>query len=120
MASGEMKKLLEELKAIDPACYDEIWRWALWQEDQDDYENETEEHDYENHRNDVIQGCVQRAVVARGWHWLLEDGDPSITCGMFQCDIFDSEYNTMKCYVPGDSPAKAILAAYIAARRAQP
>jgi len=114
-----MKKLLEELKAIDRACYDEIWQWALWQVgDEGPYAGD--EPEYLKHRDDVIQGACQRAITRSGWHWLLEDGDPSITCGMFQCDIFDSDYNTIKCYVQGDSPAKAILTAYITARKVKP
>jgi len=113
-----MKKLLEELKQLDPACYDEIWQWALWLEEEGGFA--ADDPVYLKHRNDVIQGACQRAIAARGWHWLLEDGDPVITKGLFQCDIFDSGYNALKCYIGGDSPAKAILTCYLAAMKAQP
>ncbi|MCK9569002.1 hypothetical protein M0R72_08680 [Candidatus Pacearchaeota archaeon] len=104
----EMKKLLEELKTIDPACYAEIERGL----EQVDIEYE----------EDIIQGALQRAIVTKGWHWLLENSDPSVRTdvGGFVFDICDKNYDVLAGYIQGDSPAKAILTAYLAARKAQP
>jgi len=112
-----MKELLEELKKLDPACYDEIWRWALWLEDPDFGEYKADDPEYLRHRDDVIQGCVQRACG--GWY-LKQSRDSGgklfiATIGEVQDRDWNDEWKG-----EGDSPAKAILTAYIAARKAHP
>lgn len=112
-----MKELLEELKKIDPACYEEIWQWALWIEEEgevDDIER------FENHRDDVIQGCVQRACEARGWAWMNKIHMGS---GIHDAEIYWKTRENWKDHGGmakfGHSPAEAILTAYLAARKAQ-
>jgi hypothetical protein len=64
---------------------------------------------------DHVQCECQRAIGKRGWHWLLEDADPSLKTisGKFLCDICDSKYTTLADYIEGETPADAILAAYV-------
>lgn len=116
-----MKALLEELKTIDRACYDEIWAWALWLEDPDFGEYEPNDPNYLKHRDDVIQGACQRAIAAyRGKHF-TEDRFYEVSCddiGIYQAKIFNRL--GLMAVETCDSPAKAILTAYIAARKAQP
>ncbi|MCK9571155.1 hypothetical protein M0R72_19555, partial [Candidatus Pacearchaeota archaeon] len=74
------------------------------------------------YEEDIIQGALQRAIVTKGWHWLLENSDPSI-CACINgvvCDICDKNYDVLAGYIQGDTPAKAILAAYLAARKVRP
>lgn len=91
-----MKQLLEELKILDPNCYDEI-ACGLEQVD----------IEYEE---DIIQGCVQRTISARDWFCSMTvAGSP----------IFEVIINGKKYVKRTDSSANAILTAYIAARKAQ-
>ena len=68
---------------------------------------------------DHIQGCIQRVIAARGWmpiislHWVgIERKIP-----VWYVDIRDHENFTIKSH-QADTPAAAILAAYIEAVRA--
>ena len=74
-----------------------------------------EQHIYQ----DLTQGCIQRVIAARGWmpiislHWVgIERKIP-----VWYVDIRDHEIFTIKSH-QADTPAAAILAAYIEAVRA--
>ena len=119
-----MWKLLEELAEIDAKTYEKISFACM-----DAFEGHTPESMLDDSPNDeveivcdLIQGACQRVIAARGWHWLLEDSDPSIrtNVGGFVCDICDKNYDVLAGYIQGDTPAKAILAAYLAARKVRP
>jgi hypothetical protein len=97
-----MKELLEELKKIDPDFYDEIARGL----EQVDIEYE----------EDIVQGCVQRAIAAGGWTYQVSRTFQGTSYGKI---ITQNEDGT-KWFHPGDSPAKAILSAYLSAIRIQP
>lgn len=111
-----MRELLEELKTLDPACYDEIWQWALWQEENGDYASDAPV--YMEHRNDVIQGACQRACAARKWS-LTQLSTMWYEGEQYDAEICDLDANTIG-EATADSHAESILAAYITARKAQP
>jgi hypothetical protein len=111
-----MRKLLEELKKIDPACYEEIARGL----EQVDIEYE----------EDIIQGACQRAVAARGWGH--ESGMYGIGFGTeegefrwiqtgweYRAFVLDPHSHPIASS-RGDTPATAILSAYLSAIRSQP
>ena len=64
----------------------------------------------------ILQGCIQRAIQARGWHWLLEEADQSMKLnGTFLAYIADQNFDDLATYITADTPAEAILVAYLAA-----
>ncbi len=98
-----MRELLKELAKIDPDCYAEIERGL----EQVDIEYE----------DDIIQGACQRAIVARKWGYsqIAKINDDHV------CEIWwPGACGMDSAKLPGNTPAEAILAAYIAARKAQP
>ena len=104
-----MKELLEELKTIDPACYDEIAR-GLGQVD----------IEYEE---DIIQGACQRAVAAQKWEFRLGSAMMDESKKGFYCAIMhrvSSMWLDLVVSKEAASAAESILTAYIAARKAQP
>lgn len=111
-----MKKLLEELKKIDPACYDEIWQWSLWMEEDERYT--PNDPKYINHRNDVIQGACQRACTARKWS-VTQQSTMWYEGEQYDAEICDLDANTIG-EATADSHAEAILTCYLAAMKAQP
>ena len=58
---------------------------------------------------DIIQGCLQRAIERRGWGFQLmrSTGGKCLADISTKSDIVDGK--------PGDSPAEALLAAYLEA-----
>lgn len=92
---------LLRLKELDPDLYSEI-------------ADACEKVDIE-FEEDVIQGCLQRAIEKRGWGWQVQTFDDP-----------DPAKNFYIAYVVGDghenkadknSPAAALLAAYLEARQ---
>lgn len=57
---------------------------------------------------DIIQGCIQRAIVGRGWGFAICEK-------MADVSTPDNIYDSPLC----DSPAEALLAAYITAVRGE-
>lgn len=87
----QVQYLLEKLKAIDPATYDEIARVRL-------------EGAYIEYEDDLIQGIIQRAAIKRGWYC-------QVAWGGYIGFMATVEGNTEE----GDSFASALLAAYLEA-----
>ena len=109
-----LSELLEELKVADPETYEEIshLEFVGW-------------HQPRNQALDHLQGCIQRACERREWHWLVcmdcwREGEyraeMSIISESCISDMVEITTIAMKW---GDSAAEALLAAYIAAVRAE-
>ena len=116
-----MKKLLEVLKAKDPACYEDIRRRVIIDVDED-FEIYASNQTYGENVDDTIVGCVSRGIAARGWNYYVgidgndfdqETGERLPGAGIWNNENLDEAW-------AGDSPAKAILTAYLAAIEAQP
>lgn len=114
-----MKQLLEELKRIDPVTYHEIVNfgyiggeanYAKWIAV---YDNSPPECDY-------IQGCIQRAIFDLGYMFSVSRIWPRGALSTFQwkARIFIDPDNIIE--IRAESPAKAILLAYIATKKAWP
>lgn len=95
-----VRGILEELKRLDPACYAEIERGLA----QVDIEYE----------EDIIQGACQRAIAAIGGYQDIT----GIKCKGYRwmAYIHCSEIDLTAQSSLGESPAKALLSSYIAAR----
>ena len=91
--------LLSRLKTCDPACYQEIMTY--------------QQNGWTHPRNqalDYLQGVCQRACVTRRWDWQIRTfyADPLYYIAYVIGDGRDYEGQ-------GDSPASAILEAYVKA-----
>ena len=104
--------LLEELKQVDPETYR---KWF----------NDYDVLGLDQWQLDSLQGCIQRACEKREWHWLVcmdcwREGEyraeMSIISESCISDMVEITTIAMKW---GDSDAEALLAAYIAAVRAE-
>jgi hypothetical protein len=114
-----MKELLEELKTIDPACYEDIRRRVIYAMDED-FKLYVTNQTFRENVDDTIQGACQRACVARGWPMVIGfDCDPD-NPKMYEVDICGGEVDGLLGKARAKSPAKAILTAYLEARKAQP
>lgn len=114
----EMKKLLEELKQLDPACYEDIRRRVIYAMDED-FKLYVTNQTFRENVDDTIQGCVQRVVAARGWRVIILSAPDHARVVIDE--TVDGMGGTRKIVeLEASSPAKAILTAYIAARKAQP
>ena len=83
---------LTELQKANPGLYSVIREYSR-------------EHSPDDPRyNDIIQGCLQRAIETRGWNWNLNETDKRY-CAMIAS--FKSVYDGFS-----DSPAEALLSAY--------
>ena len=102
--------LLEELQEVDFEVWKDIRFLAantmVFPEPRD---IPLEQHIYQ----DLIQGCIQRAIAAKNG-WNFKQGLRR-TDGMYWA-IVDSGYPGKRIFA--DTPAAAILAAYVAAKRA--
>jgi hypothetical protein len=113
-----MKKLLEDLKKLDQETYEKINDISIAL------------HGYDVDRNPnsrtirhIIQGEIQIAVAARGWHWRLASAQMDESERGYSCVVMHrvhSMWMDMVATRESDSPAKAILTAYLAAIRSQP
>jgi hypothetical protein len=94
--------LLEELKVADPETYEEIVGW----------------HQPRNQALDHLQGCIQRACERPDHQWPFHVAyypPEGPTAPYYQAYIWP----VLKCHTAkADTPAEALLAAYIAAVRA--
>jgi len=107
-----MRELLEELYEMDYKTYEEIYNTLRHFEISPDRGGAIV--------NDLIQGCIQRAIAARGWAWMTK---LHFSC-TYNAEIYWKTGKTWKNHGGiahfGDSPAKAILSVYLAAIRSQP
>ena len=105
--------LLEELKEVDPKLYDDISHLELigWQQPR-------------NQAMDHLQGSIQRACERQKWHWTImkdpyQDGYRAEIAVVSESHLSDHiciDDLAIKC---ATSPTEALLAAYIAAVRAE-
>ena len=96
-----LSELLEELKEVDPKLYDDISHLELigWQQPR-------------NQAMDHLQGGIQRACEKQELFY----GQFSMSHpGPYSADITDANNVDHHWFGVGDSPAEALLAAYIAA-----
>ena len=117
MSDTAITALLEELREVDFDAWKDI-RFLLGNVGMDNGPREIplEQHIYQ----DLIQGCIQRAIAARPDHWIISQW---MSQDKWQAMIrrgprgyTDTEYMHIG---EGDTPAAAILAAYIEAVRAR-
>ena len=106
--------LLEELKEVDPKLYDDISHLELigWQQPR-------------NQAMDHLQGCIQRACERRGWTWNVCKQTPEEEKSHYAeiCEIgpgYDGDYYNQYhesgiTWKEANSPAEALLGAYITA-----
>ena len=106
--------LLEELKEVDPKLYDDISHLELigWQQPR-------------NQAMDHLQGCIQRACERRGWTWSVYKQTPEeekshyaeiseIGPG-YDGDYYNQYHESCITWKEANSPAEALLGAYITA-----
>lgn len=96
-----IKELLDKLKEIDEETYDDILNLELigW-------------HKPRNMALDHLQGCIQRACKQNDWFY----GQFSMSHqGPYSADITDANNVDNHWFGTGNSPAEAILTAYVTA-----
>lgn len=105
--------LLEELRGVDAKAYDDISHLELvgWQQPR-------------NRAMDHLQGCIQRACERRGWeieqNYRTRGRDGNLPKNMRHYAVITSWDKDVHTYRGmGNSATKALLAAYIAAVRAE-
>jgi hypothetical protein len=106
--------LLEELKEVDPKLYDDISHLELigWQQSR-------------NQAMDHLQGCIQWACEKQGWTWSVHKQTPEEEKSHYAeiCEIdpgYDGDYYNQYhesgiTWKEANSPAEALLGAYITA-----
>lgn len=123
--------LLEELKRVDPETWAKYFQlvertrydfWPVWVADPTTKEYSSES---EIIFNSIIQASIQRACERRGWTWRLFKQTPDNEkshCGEiggiapgYEGDCYEQYHEFCIASVEGDSPAEALLAAFIAA-----
>ncbi|MCK9571440.1 hypothetical protein M0R72_21000 [Candidatus Pacearchaeota archaeon] len=71
----------------------------------------------------ILQAVLQEAITSRGWLWSLsaeDKGHPlSIAGTPYTCHLWDEDINEMVMDVSGESPAQALLEAYLSAIEVQ-
>ncbi len=98
-----MRDLLEELRTKDPACYEDIRRRVII--DSEAYDSD---QTFRENVDDTIQGCLQRACIARQWVIVLQGfSESEYTCDLVEDDIIASSN--------GSSFTDALLKAYLEA-----
>jgi hypothetical protein len=114
MTDATIAALLEELREVDPETMTAInfYSKGLQGFDIDTNPNKLV-------KEDIIQGCIQRATTARPDHWIISQWMSQdkwrATIRRGPRGYTDPEYMHIG---EGDTPAAAILAAYIGAKRA--
>lgn len=106
-----MKELLEKLKSLDPTTYERYIGSDLVSSDQPEYISAwilTE-----SAKMAWLQACVQDAISGKGWPYQIAYYPPEGPTKWFYRAYLWPE---IKCVIEqSDSPAKSLLAAYIAA-----
>ena len=109
-----LSELLEGLKVADPETYEEIshLEFVGW-------------HQPRNQALDHLQGCIQRACERREWTWCIYKQTPEeknshyadiskIVSG-YDGDYWHEDHESCITWEDANSPAEALLAAYVAA-----
>lgn len=106
-----MKELLEKLKLLDPATWN---RYEETELDSDDWEDTVFiDHLSESAQMAWLQAVLQDAISGKGWPYQIAYYPPEgPTKWFYRAYIWPK----IKCVMEqSDSPAKSLLAAYIAA-----
>lgn len=113
-----MNKLLDRLKQVDPTTYENIanclaWAEVQWEELCPEYEGDKpyipEDAEISTPMEYLIQGVLQDAISGKGWSLSQHQG-------LGKCGAvirYHANFDPITGY--GESPAKSLLAAYIAA-----
>jgi len=118
---ADISELLDRLKVADPGTYETAQL----------YTREVAECDARY--QDIVQGCIQRAIAVRGWVFDIEgkigfDSYPpsagyvasiSELGAGYDGDYYNPRHQYCICESRGDTPSEAILASYLAALEAQ-
>lgn len=110
-----MKELLSKLQKADPACYEDIRRRVIIDVDED-FEIYAGDQTYRENVDDTIQGCICRAIAAKGYMFSISHIWPkeSLPAYEWKARIFIDPDNIVE--IRSNSPAESILRAYIGAR----
>jgi hypothetical protein len=103
-----MKDKLEELRKLDPACYEDIRRRVIIDADED-FEIYDTDQTFRENVDDTIIGCVCRACEKRGWNWQVQTWNASNEKFYIAYVIGDGK----DAGAQKDSSAMAITEAYI-------
>jgi len=98
----DLTALLEKLRKADPATCNEVLHFEL-----------AGYHQPRNQVLDHLQGCLQRACEARGWYVTIETS--KIEPYLWRALIMRTDGRTWDHDAVWDSPATALLSAYISA-----
>jgi len=107
-----MKDSLTRLQKCDPATYDRVFNWLkniVWDLIKEDPERYFLERGPYPLRDAILQACLQEAIAANKWFFYIQ---------------WDTHYgwlasiNEAEEPCEGDTPAAALLAAYVAAKEA--
>ena len=107
-----LTELLEELKQVDPETYR---KWF----------NDYDVLGLDQWQLDSLQGCIQRACEKRKWTWCISKQPPDeknshyadiskIVSG-YDGDYWHEDHESCITWEDANSPAEALLAAYVAA-----
>lgn len=109
MAENDMETMLKELKEVDEETWQKIDAYGIGEWGHPDaFLDEC-----------IIQGCIQRAIATREWRLeqtIFRGGMPRYKAAIFCTFLPEIVYGDYIGH--GDTPAAAILAAYVAAKRA--
>ena len=115
MSDANIPALLEELWEVDF----ETWKDIMFLLSNSMMFPEPREIPLEQHiYHDIIQGCIQRAIIKKGWKYVVSNDRARQPYGQIGIPISNVriEYQHRNY---ADTPAAAILAAYIEAVRAR-
>ena len=117
MSDANIPALLEELWEVDF----ETWKDIMFLLSNSTMFPEPREIPLEQHiYHDIIQGCIQRAIAARGWEYQVAYNPHIGPDGRHGQAYIWPLSEVTKCYESEeDTLAAAILAAYIEAKRAR-
>ena len=112
MSDANIPALLEELREVEPLLWEKITYL-----DQGDRVIKFAYQVLDDFALDHLQGCIQRAIVGAGWKYVVSNDRARQPYGQIGIPISNvrTEYQHRNY---ADTPAAAILAAYIEAKRA--
>lgn len=112
-----MKELLEKLKSLDPTTYKRFTETELAEYEYDDENGSMVGYIYQEDLIDSakfawLQACLQEAISGKGWNWQVQIWNTS-NLAFYQAYVVGGGAERE---AQAESPAKALLAAYIATR----
>ena len=115
-----LSELLEELKQVDPETYEALRNYPIYCSGGETLTVNLLDSGNQILVKDAIQGCIQRACERRGWemeqNYRTRGRDGDLPKNMRHYAVITSWDNDVHTYRGmGNSPAEALLAAYVAA-----